>query len=456
MGDFRCASVAFLAMLPSAGMPQEGKWRTFTAADGVFAGEYKIHMSMQARDSAMWFFTNKGVQVFRDSTWTTYTAENGLVEDKVAVAYQDSKGRIWCGTYGAGFFDGWGVSRAYDGGVAMFDGTTWSQFKAPYIRAIYEDSKGRIWFASSALAVGMNSKLHPGGLSLYDNGTWVNLDKSEDKPPEKFVKTFYEDARGRIWFFTDMGGIFSWDGASFSEPGKEQGYKEGPIHGVSYDSKRHLWIPSWDRVVQFDGDRWIIHAKKQGLDFAHFHGFTVRENKAGEIIVPGMQGLAVYNGSTWKSIRYDHVGPYSPSDIATFSAVFDDADRLWVYYNSNLGSYANGRWTQEKRKLDARLHVDRKGRLWAPGKKGLEYRVAGAWNSRPDIQDIYGFVEDSRGMLWILGKNKVHCYDGAAIREVTTESGIPSTTTTYCVTDLQGGVWFMTEKGLCRFEHHMP
>src|SRR3990172_4064521 len=73
-------------------------------------------------------------------TWESITTREGLPHNWVYDLFQDSRQRIWAGTWG--------------GGVSRFEGGKWQTFTTAHglhsnaVTCIQEDAQGRIWLAT--------------------------------------------------------------------------------------------------------------------------------------------------------------------------------------------------------------------------------------------------------------------------------------------------------------------
>jgi len=74
---------------------EEWRWTEFGTSSGL-AG--KVYGMVEDRDGNIWFATNKGAQKYDGYQWTTYTQENGLLNDTVGSVIQTRDGAMWSGT----------------------------------------------------------------------------------------------------------------------------------------------------------------------------------------------------------------------------------------------------------------------------------------------------------------------------------------------------------------------
>lgn len=457
---------------------QNGTWKYFKKNDGLTDDNLKIYNVFNDRDNNLWFLTDKGINVYNGTSWITYTDKNGLVGKNISASLVDSKGNVWVGSY-----DG----EHKDGGLSMFDGSKWVSYRKSekilseaHVRRIFEDSKGRIWVTTStesggylgpagasmglvflAFDFGLKALLQDGGISMFENGKWINFNETDQKPPYKFVKDIIEDKNGKIIFNTGKHELFMYDGSKFVKPGKEDGYSNGDVYELLKDHYGNIWVGSWDRQVMYDGSKWKIYGKKDGVisGLGHFWTFRIHEStKKKFMIFAGAQGIVVYDGNTWKNIRYDHVSSYTAHDMDTYRSLEDTSGNVWVYYNNNFGVYNGSEWHQSIRKVDCKFFIDSKSRVWLPEKDGLEVRLKGkegGWTKMDEYKEIFGFVEDKRGNIWIgTKKNGVIMYNNNEFKSFNTANGLPSLSIQNIFTDENGRVWFSTSKGLCYYQNN--
>ncbi|HNT80435.1 MAG TPA: two-component regulator propeller domain-containing protein [Bacteroidia bacterium] len=467
-------TVAILLVFVSFQTFSQGNWKYFKKEDGLLDINPKIFDVLNDKKNNIWFITDKGILVYDGKSWITYNEKNGLIGSRISTSLIDSKGNIWIGSY-----DG----ERKDGGLSVFDGEKWVSYRRSekifteaHVRKIFEDSKGRIWATSSTesgsylgpsgsavglvfsfIDLGLQGLLQDGGVSMFENGKWTNFNETPQKPPYKFVKDIIECPNGKILFNTGKHQLFMYDGNRFVVPGRDDGYSSGDVYDLIRDHNGNIWVGSWDRQVKYDGNKWTIYGKKDGVikGLGHFWTFRIHESKKkGFIIFAGAQGIVIYDGSEWKNIRYDHVGPYTQHDMETYQSVEDTAGNVWVYYNNNFGVYNGKEWHQSQQKVDCKFFIDSKSRKWLPKKDGLEYKIDGKWNKKEEYQDIFGFVEDRSGNIWIGMKQKgVVCYDNNEFKSYSASNGLPSNNVQNIFTDSNNRVWFSTDKGLCYYKN---
>jgi ligand-binding sensor domain-containing protein len=111
----------------------------------VGLGSNQVNAMAVGRHGEMWFATNGGgVSVFDGTAWTNYRWRNsGLPYDEVRAVAIDERGRAWFGT---------------EIGVTVFDGRAWTTYTpansglayhwAPFVRVITLAGQGRKWFAT--------------------------------------------------------------------------------------------------------------------------------------------------------------------------------------------------------------------------------------------------------------------------------------------------------------------
>lgn len=116
------------------------------------------------KDGTIWISSWQGLYSYNygpgsDGKFTNWTVKENLAHNRGFCIYEDSKGNIWFGTFGAG--------------VYRYDGTTFRNFSMSdglngnVVSCIYEDKKGDIWIGTDS------------GVCRYDHQKFYNFDTWE-------------------------------------------------------------------------------------------------------------------------------------------------------------------------------------------------------------------------------------------------------------------------------------
>jgi signal transduction histidine kinase/ligand-binding sensor domain-containing protein len=156
-----------------------------------------------------------------------------LVGNVVSAVFQDSQGRLWMGTTGAGL--------VLNTGDALHYFTNGDAQAENYINAIMEDSRGDVW-------IGTN------------NGIWNVHDGKIDTHPLNdaaarwTITSIYEDPQNRLWVGTMAGGLKKVQGGVISEYGREKGLPD-TINNILSDDGGNLWLGSNRGIVRIPSDQ---------------------------------------------------------------------------------------------------------------------------------------------------------------------------------------------------------
>lgn len=280
----------------------DGKLFTqFTVQDGLSSNA--VHCLLEDKSGNIWIGTKNGLDCFDgtnikqipinvSSPLISFTPGNGnssLVETEVFSILQDRQGMLWIGT---------------TNGMYCYDGKNFTDFlnsRSPVndslltlksVQCLYEDKNGNIWFGSGPMAFE--------GLSFYDgktltkvklgNETWIRR-IMKDKNGNLLLATrhigaiifngtsfvsmhgpkdldnglmncTYSDHNGFIWYASDYvkdndistGGLWKFDGTSFSSYGKNDGLTNTSVTLILEDSKNNIWLGTRNvGVYKFDG-----------------------------------------------------------------------------------------------------------------------------------------------------------------------------------------------------------
>jgi ligand-binding sensor domain-containing protein len=160
-------------------------WHVFNSGNGL------VHNNVLdiAEDSHgnKWFVTSKGISVFDNLNWASYTTENtgtGIIDYAFSVAI-DKQNNKWFGSYG---------------GAIRFDGSKWTVFDASNsglkwnsINDIAVDKDNHIWFATEA------------GVSKFDGTSWVNYTSVKKLHHVYNLRSIAIGTEGDKWIGTSTG-----------------------------------------------------------------------------------------------------------------------------------------------------------------------------------------------------------------------------------------------------------
>lgn len=239
----------------------------FTPANG-FASNWVSSMVQDPRGD-IWFGTGGGISRFDGTRFTNYTVRDGLPSDQVWCLLLDRSGVLWVGTEeGACRFDG---TRFVPFPIPAADLSAFPYYTYPkQINWMVQDKAGHIWFASNG-----------GGAYRYDGSTLKNINE-QDGLCNNFVETMLADDNGDVWFGTRYGGLCNYNGTTFTAHTREQ------LKGD------HVWT----LLRTSDGILWIAMAKS-GLCSFDGRAFTCFDEQAGEGIRVVQSLLEDRNGQLW-------------------------------------------------------------------------------------------------------------------------------------------------------------
>ena len=227
----------------------------------------------------------------------------------------------------------------------------------------------------------------------------------------QFVRSFYENENGRLFFIADAG-IYYFENDSFHRVKKTEEYSfYWPVNSSFEDSKDNLWLGAPARVYHYNGQKWRSFNRKNGLPSTDNPPYGFTETSENKIIMTAKNGL---------------------------------------YYYDN-----EGLWEKEKMKLlTSNSYVDNQDRHWIPALKGLIIRDGDKESLHKDIPWVWRVIEDKAGGIWALSKNKgaKRLKDGKW-QLFNEDNQLPSDKVVMFYVSKSGTVWLGTNKGICSCEY---
>ncbi len=211
-------------------------WTTFTAADGLV--DNRIETVAVAPDGAVWVGTWQGLSRYRDDAWQTFTVADGLGADYITALDVDADGVLWVGTYG--------------GGVSRFDGSAWQTFTtadglvSDIITAL-DAASGKVWVAGQ------------GGISQYTDGAWQSW-TDEQLRFAQLSAIKLVPGRG-LWIATCLNGVYLFDGQQWRNFTEADGLATDCINDIAVDAQDNIWFAAQGGTIgggisRYDGQNW--------------------------------------------------------------------------------------------------------------------------------------------------------------------------------------------------------
>lgn len=369
------------------------RFENFTTREGL--SDNTVHCITEDRNGDLWIGTENGLNKYDGRIFTVYRKEHGLSHNFIRAVTEDNKGRLWIATDG--------------GGVNVFDGTFFIQYSTgdglPHdsIRCILQDRWGNIWIGSQ------------NGAARFDGKTFTTY-STKDGLPHNTINHIIQDQPGDLWFATD-GGVCTYDGAGFSPCAISPGPGDSRTTFISEDFGR-LWFAGDYGAGVFDGRNYTRYTTRQGLSYDLVH--TVLTDLEGNTWFGTDLGLSRLSDSGFVNIsREDGL-----EDNLVWSIWETPDNVIWLATEKTVGVY------DEKKKASP---------------------VSLLKNAPPG--SAYPFFEDSRGVLWFGGDNRLFKYRDGVFTDVSEKTGMTGKEIFSIYEDNRGVLWFGTRLyGVTRYD----
>lgn len=250
---------------------------TFTRDDGL-ANEYIFALGV-APDRKIWFGTNAGgASTWQDDAWKVYFPMHGLADYWVYAFAFDPSGGVWIGTWdGANYvLPDTGEFRTYrkeliniwvyglgidaqgrvwfgtEGGVSMFDGTSWRSWT-------HADGLG----AANVQDLPRSSNTGLGTRRRHD--LTVEAAGTETHNPNYVFSVLVDKFNGGVWFGTWGGGASIFDGETWRSYSTADGLAGNIVYSMAQDDAGGLWFGTNHGASHFDGTNWTHYGRAEGL-----------------------------------------------------------------------------------------------------------------------------------------------------------------------------------------------
>lgn len=448
-------------------------------------GDKTITTLYEDQQQNIWIGTGGGLNLFNPQKKSfTHFQHNvndleSLGNNGILSILEDSKHRLWIGTYGGGL-------NLLDRQTGKFRIFKKNNTKAPgicddIIFSITEDDKGMIWVASE------NS-----GVSIFNpaDETFTNYEYTgagNTSLGSNSINHLYKDRKGNIWIGTYNAGVnfFNKDVSKFAH------YKHEPfsnslsnnnVLGICEDKENNVWLAT-------DGGGVDLYDRITG-NFKHFrheegNKNTIAGNNVLSVLEDSYQNLWVgtygngvtvisRNKKTYKHYKND---PANPNSLGSNNgwAIYEDREKdIWIGTPMNGVSRYDRKndhfiqYNQQKSNLSENnvisIYEDSDGFIWIGTDRGglnrldkqtnkiVQFRQDDHKNSLSN-NSINSFYEDKNGNLWIGTNNGLNCLNRRTdfFTSYGMTDGLPHEKIVGILEDAKGNLWISTRKGISKF-----
>ncbi|HET8761104.1 MAG TPA: two-component regulator propeller domain-containing protein [Nitrospiria bacterium] len=216
-----------------------GTWNGVSRYDGKAFTSYHVEDGLinrwvyavaVDRDDSVWFGTEGGVSRFDGATWTSWTHRDGLGAPNTAQLKSS---------------DNTGLGALTTGNIHRHDLTALDPegretYNENYVLSLLIDPRGVKWIGTWG-----------GGVARFDGRTWTNY-TTQDGLAGNVVYAIAQDPTGRLWFGTNHG-VCTYDGRTWATVSPAQRYAAGDVYAVVVDTDRSVWIGYKGGVAHITG-----------------------------------------------------------------------------------------------------------------------------------------------------------------------------------------------------------
>ena len=288
-----------------------------------------------------------------------------------------------------------------------------------------------------------------GGVALYDGTSWTQFNATNSVLSTNLVRTVLVDKDGLIWAGTDTGAVRisrAGIGAVFSKATTTGGIGSDDVRDLAgRQSADYVWFGHPDQgASRFDGVNWARYRK----DNSNIPSNTIRDlhmvsESQGRLWFATAGGAALYDqtANTWTTYTTANSGILD-NDVT--AVTIDATGAFWfgtgtagVSHTQNLVAWtsyttANGLGSNDVRDI----LVGSDGAVWFATEGGVSRYINGVFstsnvaNSGVPSNSTRALAEDAQGNIWVATDGGVGRFDGTTWVSFTTAGGLASNVTT--------------------------
>ncbi|MFQ5569698.1 MAG: two-component regulator propeller domain-containing protein [Rhodothermales bacterium] len=220
---------------------QDGTLSAYLVEDPQSSKRQVVWAIHEDRRGNLWIGTYAGFYLFTGNRLIKYQGEEGPFLHVQALA-GDHQGAVWIGTANEGLF--------------QYDHTTFTRYSAAQglasdnVRYVYEDSRRLLW-------VGTDDGLH-----RYDNQRFTRF-TTKDGLAHNAIRTMHEDEAGHLWIGT-LTGLSLWKEGRFLNLSDQTGFLNHQIHHILEDDRNDLWMSTNKGVFRVSRTALLDYAEGRG------------------------------------------------------------------------------------------------------------------------------------------------------------------------------------------------
>jgi ligand-binding sensor domain-containing protein/signal transduction histidine kinase len=280
----------------------EGRTDVFARTDGL-SGDH-INALFQDREDDIWVATNDGLDRFRDFAVRTISVKQGLSNASVGSVLAARDGSVWLGTLN-------GLNRWNDGQITAYH-KRGSGLPDDYVRSLFQDDRGRIWVSTRS------------GFTYLENSRFIHT----NEVPGGTTWPIVGDRGGNLWISHDQGLFHLLQGSVVEQvPWARLGRKDYAYALFPDSMHGGLWLGFLNSGVAYfkDGQVRASYAVADGLGHGQVTGFLL--DGGGTLWAATQGGLS--------RVKDDRVATLTSRNGLPCDAVHwvmeDDDHSFWLY-----------------------------------------------------------------------------------------------------------------------------
>jgi ligand-binding sensor domain-containing protein len=300
------------------------------------------------------------------------------------------------------------------------------------VRNVKQDRNGNILIAASW-----------GGVFRYDGKSFTNI---ASKIGSRRYWDVLEDRRGNLWFATTDSGVYHYDGKSFQHFTTREGLANNAVMSIYEDKTGIIWFGTGGGVSRYDGKSFRNFTKKDGLPNNAIT--TILEDKTGKLWIGTRGEACFYDGKTFTVFRNQDGKAFNnvwgmtedkKGNIWFGATIIEDRKGDTLVVTAGLWRYDGSNFTKVTQRGASAIIEDKKGNIWTTG--AVKPNGVGAWklfrydqkslyNKNPTVTEIMsiekmlcGILEANDGSIWFGSLNGVYRYDGKTITDFKSKEG---------------------------------